>query len=278
MRVVAILACLVAAGCADDVPHPPFWRVTHEGRTSLLVGTMHQEVDVTALSPEVLDAVSRARTVVTEADVRGVSTGALLQAVTLPDGQNVREAVSDDDWDHIARAVSASIEPARAETLQPWFLETSAVGVHLPPVEEPMDAGLVARAEQAGVPLGFFEAWDEQVALLNGLGFDDGLAVLLRTARDVDAAVAEHETWADAFSAGDVDEMTALAFDPDAVAERPAYYERILGRHAAWMNRVEDEVREGDAVIAVGFMHMLTDDGVPARLEAKGYDVRLVAP
>jgi uncharacterized protein len=271
---LALLACACAPVPEEGAPHPPYWVVEHEGAQSMLVGTMHHEVDARVLPDAVWDALRSARVVSTEADVRAVDPQALLSAVTLADGVSVRDAVSAQDWEAIRRAVAPVLaDPEDAEGLQPWFLEGQAVGVRLPEVEQPMDATLVSRAVDAGRTLAFFETWQEQVGLLNALGFDDGLAVLLESARDLDGALAAHAAWADAFSRGDIDDMTALAFDPAAVAERPRYYEEIVARHERWIDTVEEQVQAGDAFIAAGFMHMLTDRGLPALLEARGYAV-----
>ncbi|OGQ23276.1 MAG: hypothetical protein A2138_13515 [Deltaproteobacteria bacterium RBG_16_71_12] len=246
----------------------------HEGKRSTLVGTMHAEVDVEELSPEVLDEVARARVLVTEADVRAsaLDADAFLAAITLPDGQTLQELVDADDWQAIVQA-TAFMDLNVAARVQPWFVEGQIVAHELPQDIEPVDAGLVAKAEEGAVPLAFFESWQEQVAALNGLGLDDGLAVLLPTARDPGAAAAAHLEWAEAYRAGDVERMAALAFDDEALAGRPAYYQQIVFRHEGWIDAVEEQVRAGDSVIAVGFMHLLTDRGLPALLEGRGYRV-----
>lgn len=272
-------ACACAPTPEEGGPHPPYWIVEHDGAESVLVGTMHHEVDARVLPDAVWDALARARVVSTEADVRSVAADALVAAVTLADGVSVRDAVSAQDWEAIRRAVAPALEdPEDADGLQPWFLEGQAVGVRLPEVDQPMDATVVSRAVDAGRGLAFFETWQQQVALLNALGFEDGLSVLLASARDLDGALAAHAAWADAFSSGDVEQMTALAFDADAIAARPRYYDEIVARHRAWLPAVEEQVRAGEAFIAAGFMHMLTDDGLPALLEARGYAVRRVDP
>ncbi|MCC7383321.1 MAG: TraB/GumN family protein [Deltaproteobacteria bacterium] len=266
------LVVVVLAACGSS--GPPSWVVEHEGRQSTLLGTMHAEVDLSELSPTILDQVTHARVLVTEADVRSstVSQADLLAAVTLEGTQSIQDLVSPGDWQMVVRAASF-VEPAQLARLQPWFIEGQIVLRNLPSDIEPIDAGLVARAERAGTPLAFFETWREQVTALNGLGVDDGLAILLRTARDPSATAAAHLEWADAYVAGDVERMTALAFDPAAMTARPAFYQQIVFRHDAWLARLDEEVRAGDAVIAVGFMHMLTDRGLPARLAARGYKV-----
>ena len=248
--------------------------VEYQGKRSTLVGTMHAEVDVSSLSPAIFDELSRARVLITEADVRpaALSSADLLEAVQLEGAQSVEDLVAPEDWQHI-RAAAPSVDPAILARMQPWFTEGQVVLARLPHDIEPVDAGLVARAETGGVALAFFETWQEQVAALNGLGVEDGLAVLLPTARDPDAAVAAHLDWADAYQEGDVEAMSGLAFDRAAVEARPAYYEQIVFRHEGWLARVEDELRQGDAVIAVGFMHLLTERGLPAQLASRGFAV-----
>ncbi len=266
---IAAFACAALLGC-EGAPHPPYWTVERDGKTSVLLGTMHAEADASVLAPELWDMLGKSRVLVTEADVRSVDPGEFNGLVTLPAGESVRDSVTDDEWTLVSAALVGIVGLGEAPHLQPWFLESQAIVRRLPPVS-PIDATLVERASDDGVHLAFFETWQDQVATLNGVGFDDGLEVLLRTARDPDAAVAEHLTWADAYGAGDVDQMTALAFDEGEMTSRPAYYDDVVFRHDAWLSQVEDEIDTGDAFIATGFMHMLTDRGLPALLEKDGY-------
>lgn len=272
MSTRAWLALLLLAGACRPVPAS--WVVEHEGKRSTLVGTMHAEADVDTLGPEVFDELARARVLVTEADVRdsAIDPTEFLAAITLPDEQTLQELVSADDWAVLVQAMGF-MDLNVAARAQPWFVEGQIVVHELPDDIEPIDEGLVARAQAQGTPLAFFETWQAQVSALNGLGLDDGLAVLLETARDPAAAAAAHLTWADAYVAGDVTHMTALAFDDASLAARPAYYEQIVYRHDGWLEQLEAEVRAGDAVIAVGFMHLLTERGLPALLEGRGYRV-----
>lgn len=272
MSTRAWLALLLLAGACRPVPAS--WVVEHEGKRSTLVGTMHAEADVDTLGPEVFDELARARVLVTEADVRdsAIEPTEFLAAITLPDEQTLQELVSADDWAVLVQAMGF-MDLNVAARAQPWFVEGQIVVHELPDDIEPIDEGLVARAQAQGTPLAFFETWQAQVSALNGLGLDDGLAVLLETARDPAAAAAAHLTWADAYVAGDVTHMTALAFDDASLAARPAYYEQIVYRHDGWLEQLEAEVRAGDAVIAVGFMHLLTERGLPALLEGRGYRV-----
>ena len=63
----------------------------------------------------------------------------------------------------------------------------------------------------------------------------------------------------------------------EAQAARPEFYEQILyARNDAWLPVIEAQLDVGDAFIAVGFMHMLTDRGLVALLEARGYEVTLL--
>lgn len=267
----AVVAAVLTTTLACD-PGPASWVVEHEGRRSTLVGTMHAEVDVSELPAQVFDELDRARVLITEADVRpsAVPPAEFLDAITLPDEQTLQDLVSAEDW-IVLRDAMAFMDLNVAARTQPWFVEAQIVMYELPQDLEPVDEGLVARAEQGGVALDFFESWSSQVSALNGLGLDDGLLVLMQTARDPAVAAAAHLQWADAYVAGDVDEMTRLAFDEEAMALRPAYYEEIVFRHQGWLERVEEEVRAGDAIIAVGFMHLLTERGLPALLQERGY-------
>jgi hypothetical protein len=277
---VALGAALAACdGAEDPAPNAPFWEVSHDGRTSALLGTMHDVVDADELPARIWDEVEEARLLITEADVRSVDRAMFQAAITLPEGQSVRAAVSDEDWDAIVEALEGIATADQADTLQPWYTQGALVRAIVPQVDDPIDTTLVEEAVHATVQPAFLETWQEQVEMLNGLGLDYGVELLLGTVRDQAGTVAAFEAWADAYRAGDLERLEAMAFDPADVAAAPEYFEQIVfARNEAWLPELELQLREGGAFVAVGFMHMLTDRGLVRRLEDDGFDVTLVEP
>jgi uncharacterized protein len=272
--------CLVLAGCGDGSPatgNAPFWEVSFEGHTSTLLGTMHDVVDADELPPRLWDELARSRVAFTEADVRSIDRNRFLEAVTLPEGQSVRAAVGEDDWPTVVEALEGVVAPEQADTLQPWYTQGALVRAIVPQVEHPIDATVVDEAVQAMVQPAFLETWQEQVDMLNALGLGYGVDLLVDTARDLDGTAATFEALADAYRAGDIDELEVLSFDPADVAAAPEYFEQILwARNEAWLPELELQFREGGAFVAVGFMHMPTERGLVRLLEDDGFDLELI--
>lgn len=275
---VALALSTMCVGCDDgQSTFTPFWEILHEGRSSIMLGTMHDIVDADELPAQVWEELDQATVVTTEADVRFILQEEFLEAITLPEGLTVRGAVSEAEWLSIIQAFDGIHTPEEIDRLQPWYLEGALIRALVPAVEDPIDTTLVERGYGAGVDLEFLETWEEQVTMLNALGLDEGLVILLRATGDPDGAAAAHLEWAEAYRAGDVERLTELSFDLAAMAATPQYYEEIVfRRNEAWLPMIEEQVRGGGALIAVGFMHMPTDRGLVNLLEARGYVVNLV--
>lgn len=276
--VVALALSTMCVGCDDEQStFAPFWEVLHEGRSSILLGTMHDIVDADELPSRIWEELDQATVLTTEADVRFILQEEFLEAITLPEGSTVRGAVTEAEWLRIIQAFNGIHTPEEIDHLQPWYLEGALIRALVPTVEDPIDTTLVERGQGAGVDLEFLETWEEQVTMLNGLGLEEGLVILLRAAGDPDGAAAAHLAWADTYRAGDVEQLTELSFDPAAMATMPQYYEEIVfQRNEAWLSMIEEQVQVGGALIAVGFMHMPMDRGLVSLLESRGYVVNLV--
>jgi hypothetical protein len=281
----SVLALAVlGAGCGDgrdeaEQAWPPFWEVSFEGQTSILLGTMHDMVDADELPPRIWDELRQARVVVTEADVRSIDRAAFRTAVSLPEGQSVRAEVSQDDWTAIVEALDGVATAEEADRLQPWYTQGALVRKIIPTVDDPIDTTLVDEAVLARVQPAFLETWQEQVEMLNGLGIEYGVALLLDTVHDPDATLETFEAWAQAYRAGDIEQLEALSLDPAEMAGAPEYFEQIVfARGEAWLSDLEVQLRGGDAFVAVGFMHMPGDRGLVRLLEAGGFTVTQVVP
>jgi uncharacterized protein YbaP (TraB family) len=83
-----------------------------------------------------------------------------------------------------------------------------------------------------------------------------------------------------AWRSGDVDHLaTVLSIEerrlPDALAEE--FHQRFLTqRNVNMVRQIERMLQSGQrGFVAVGALHMVGDDGIPAMLRDNGYDVRL---
>ncbi len=234
---------------------------------------MHSVVDAAELSETLRDLVRSSSSLTTEADVRYIQRDQFLRAITLPEGDSLRDRLDEAQWEAVIDALDGVLRPDELDRLQPWYVEGALTRSLLPAVET-IDVDLVESAAEAGVELDFLEAWLGQVQMLNALGLEHGVALLLGTVADLDAVVEANNAWAAAYRGGDLELLEGLAFDPSLVASRPEFYEQIVyDRNDRWLSSIEERLEEGDAVVAVGFMHLMTDRGIPRLLEQRGYSV-----
>ncbi len=273
------LATLSLIGCGDAPVsgHAPFWRVETAAGASLLLGTIHGGVDPTELPDLIWEQVAAARAVVTETDTTAINGNELITAVTL--NESLRQLTTVDEWRTIVASELGAIYPhSILERRQPWYLHGILINA-LIPAHPPVDVAVADAGRAAGVELLFLEHWREQVDMLNALGIEDGLEQLLRVASDQELAREVFDDWAAAYQAGDVRWLAELVMHPDAVLHRPRYYDEIVfGRNRDWLPVVERELDGGDAVVAVGFAHMLGDAGLVALLRGRGYRITKVPP
>lgn len=266
---------IVALAAACNRPGAPFWRVDLAGHISYLLGTMHRGVPADELPPVVWEALAESRVLYTEADVSQMDPDELAELVTLPPGVLVQAAVSPEDWLLLVHELAVLFDAHELDTLQPWFTHGALIRSYLPPGEE-MDTVVRQRAETLGVRLDSFETWQHQAQVLNALGIEDALIPLLRAVQDREQTEALLAEWTRAYQVPDLDALTALALDPDDMAERPHYYEDIiLNRNSEWLAVLDSEIESGELFVAVGFAHLLGEAGLVERLRARGATVEL---
>lgn len=140
-----------------------------------------------------------------------------------------------------------------------------------------IDAEVVARAKRRDLPLAFFESWRYQAGKLNALGLEDGLFVLMQVVDDPELAKETLAEWFSAYRAGDIDRLEQLTLTDAMQAQRPRYYDEIVfGRSEAWLPMIQDQLYNGGAFVAIGFMHLIGDRGLVQMLRDRGYTVTWV--
>lgn len=139
-----------------------------------------------------------------------------------------------------------------------------------------VETGLTRKFKASGKPVAGLETAQGQLMLFETLDDATQRALLVRAAAGADKAPAEVANMTAAWRRGDVAALERIVNeDVDAVpAARKALIADRNRRWSAWAARRMD--RPGTVLMAVGAGHMVGDDGVPALLAAKGFEVRRV--
>ena len=274
-----------SAPAGEDVPygHGLLWRVDGAGPApSYLFGTMHSAAaDVTELAPPVADAFARAKSLTIEVIMTPEAQMSLALAMTLSDGRTLDQVVGPDLFQRTVAAGRAyGFGQAQLRLFKPWAVMTL---LSLPPSEvkrqaagqKALDHRLQEEATRRGLALHGLEQVDEQISLFNDMSEADQIAMLDATVRQSDEVEALFEKMRSAYLDRDpaaiFDLMTAqqTGFDP-ALLE--TFTKRFLeARNNRMVERMQPQLAEGGAFIAVGALHLPGEKGILKQLEQRGF-------
>jgi uncharacterized protein YbaP (TraB family) len=272
------LGCRVAPKPSQAVEHPLLWAAHKDGKTTYLLGTMHIGFDAEKELPGwVWAKVRAAKSFAVETDI---SDPALAAAGTRRDGRTLRQELGEEHWQKLARLLGTGTAHA-ALTMTPGAVASLLEMKGIPPAM-PMDLVLLGEAETSGKQLVFLEPAALQIALL-----DKWLDVrALKEA--IDERIAGRQSAVEllaAYRAGDVARLEALGEDREAArkagrseAELDAMMDEMLyRRNASWIAPIEAMHAQGDAMVAVGAMHLIGERSVLELLRGRGYQIERVA-
>ncbi len=272
---VAVTACRPAS--STEVSEKPFlWAAQKDGQTTYLLGTMHIGFNAEKQLPRwVWDKVRASKSFAIETDI---SDPALMRSGLRHDGTSLRDELGDVYWKKLEKELGGNASAALNMT--PAAVTSLLELKGLPPAM-PMDLVLLGEAESTDKKVVFLEKAALQVALLEKW-IDVGV---LKVAIDDRAAgkAATKELLA-AYVAGDAQKLEAMGNSREEfkkTGRSDADYdtmmdELLLRRNASWIEPIEKMHAEGDAMVAVGAMHLLGKGSVLELLTARGYKISRV--
>lgn len=283
-----LLAGTAMTACAEaPAPHRPLlWKVSDADNSVYLLGSFHMlQASDYPMAPSTDAAFEDAERVVFELAPAEMSNPALAQkmqaAAALPAGQSLRAGLPPETAAQLeAWAASRGVPIAALDGYEPWYaglvvgvVELQRMGLN---PEHGLDKHFAGRAVAAGKDVMGLELGEQQIALFDELPPDLQLQSLQDTLDDL-AGMREdiarlHALW----RAGDGEAIYAES-GQELREKYPLLYQRLnVDRNRAWMPRVQallDESQDDDALVVVGSIHLLGDNGLVKLLEAEGYTV-----
>lgn len=265
------------AEAKDPLPHPLFWAIEKDGKTTYVLGTMHIGIDADARLPGfVWRRFHAATTFAMEADL---DDAAALDALK-PTPASLRAQLGDDYWKKLVTAVGPGM--AKAFDHMPSMVPAAALSIRGLPMTEPMDKALAARASTEHKRMVFLEPAARQIALLMKWMDVKALKMMLdQTDSDaharatLDAYVAGDETTFLAIS--DAERDDALHHGYSATEYDDEMNELLYNRNASWIDEIERLHTAGGGFIAVGALHLLGPHSVLSLLRERGYRITRLA-
>ena len=189
------------------------------------------------------------------------------------------------DW---ADANSDQLQAAGLSTMtlqmfDPWFVGLTISVIEMKKAGLDANLGLdmhfIERAQATSKPTAGLETGQEQIAVFQTMSQAEQLQFLEESMSEADGAQGELDKLHDAWRRGDQD----VLWDGMAGSMRrdyPKLYQRInVARNDAWVPRLQrmlDDEASDDTLVVVGALHLLGEDGVIAKLRAKGYRVERI--
>jgi uncharacterized protein YbaP (TraB family) len=264
------------------------YRIDYRGRSSYLFGTVHVgQAAFYPLEPQVTQALQQSERLALEVDIRNMAAfqQAILRYGMYPNGQTIEEHLPADELAQLKRALEgAGIPFENVARMKPWMVanvllvQTMAQSGY--PTEQGIEQYFLGVAAQQKKPVVELESAAYQLSLFDQLDDRQQQDYLRETMQDIadgsaiDKGVALIEAWSHADSAAmqaALDEM----LNDDAVSSR--FIERALlaQRNPRMADRIAAWLKSGKTTfVAVGTLHLLGKDGIPALLRQRGYAVQ----
>jgi uncharacterized protein YbaP (TraB family) len=294
-RFLALLFILVGvAGARAALPDAmPFsdgvlWRVERaDCAASYVFCTLHSTDErITALPQPVSDAFAASQTLAIECILDNPAIFKISRAMLLPGGERLDASMS---AAQVTRLKDVSADYHMPFTMVTRFKPWGAMMLFsVPPSEhmraaaglKPLDERLRSEAEAAGKTVLGLETVDEQIDTLDGMGPADQMLMLDSTLQDVDRIESVFANLRDAYLARNLVAVYGILNaekSDDATGAVSRFEQRlIIDRNRRMVNRMDKLLRQGNAFVAVGALHLPGTHGILQLLSDEGYQVTRV--
>jgi uncharacterized protein YbaP (TraB family) len=275
------------AGAAASPRHGALYRISHDGHTGYLYGTIHVgQGDDTLMAPEVARALADASSVVVELDIR--SNDAFQTAL----GKHGMYAAGDSIVHHISPATLRQMVQALAragiplhdvERYKPWLIGNLLQGLELDRNGYRRSGAaeyvLLAAAKREDKTVRELESADYQLAMFDTLDAAQQEQYLRENLADLEDgnALKRSRGLIDAWRAADTPRINAAlhAFTAGSSVNATFMQTTLLGKRNPEMASAIERILQQDRVafVGVGLLHLAGDHGLPELLRQRGYAI-----
>jgi uncharacterized protein YbaP (TraB family) len=263
------------------------YRVDYRGHTCYLFGTVHVgQAAFYPLEPQVTRALTKADKLVIEVDIR--NTALLQQAVVrhgfYADGQTLDTQLSTEDLAKLKEALRRlGIPYENVARMKPWMMANLLIIQEMArngfATQDGIEMYFLSIAKRQKKAVGELETIDYQLSLFDQLSRQQQQDYLRETLQDlsdgdiVKKSTALIDAWSRADSAAIYKLSQEMAGGDSASSQ---LIEKMLldRRNPGMATKIEALVKNDNATfVAVGALHLIGDNSVPALLKQRGYQV-----
>jgi uncharacterized protein YbaP (TraB family) len=279
--VLASLSASAIAGEGDSSSKTFLWEA-QRGQTSVyLAGSIHALREDAYPLPAAFDAAfEEADVVMFEINLDDMMKAAVQMMVSgsLEEGRTLEQMVGPEMWfEFKVHCDLLNLDPSFFNRMKPWMAALTLTSMELANNGYLATAGLDShfsqRADEAGKDRLALETAEFQVSLFADLGPEQSLAFLEYTLADLEVMIPEMEKMYMDWRSGNMTGMEQWLLE--GFEEFPDVFQKmVIDRNRAWLPRIV-ELLEGDrdAMVVVGSMHLVGDEGLVALLKREGSSV-----
>ena len=286
LRIIPVLCLLMLQSVQAAPPIPLLWQVSDADNSVYLLGSFHFLTPGDyPLAATVDKAFDDAETVYFEISPKELNNPEQAQKMfsrgLLEEGRTLQQSVSDRVWKQLETYCAANGIPVETfQSSKPWLaaliislMEMQKYGLQ---GEFGLDRYFMKQAEKRHKQTEGLETVDEQFALFDGLNAaeqEQFLSETLKEAGNTDYISALHKRWRN----GDAEGLQKVGAE-EMLKQAPGFYRSfVAGRNEAWAAKISSFINDNsrdDALVVVGSLHLLGDDGLVNLLQKQGYRVR----
>ena len=273
-----VAAEMPGASGRQDFNRGLLWKIEVPGvAPSYLFGTYHSsDPRITTLPCPVHEVFQRTSSYTMEVILNGAGIVSMAEAMYFSDGKTLKDVLGEPLFRETLRAVGAGETGGGGiNNMKPWAVMMTL----LDPREGGglfLDMALQLAATRHGKPTYGLETMQEQIAVFNGMSLDDQIVLLRDTVQNHQLMQNATEEITQAYLKRDLGALLALGerFKPQDARVHDAMMERLLLRRNINMaERMRVRLKEGNAFVAVGALHLPGNTGLLQLLSSAGYRV-----
>ncbi len=278
-----ILLCLFAS--FNVFSETSLWRVSKGDSELFIGGTIHLlSASDYPLPVEFEQAYIKSDKLVFETDLAAMARPAvqqqLLQRVMYKKGQTLKNNIRQQTYQALKKhAVSIGLDINALNQFKPPMVILTIIMAELQRqgmAESGVDDYFNKKALADAKPLGALESLEVQLAVIENMGKGHEDEMILSTIAEMKELPLTMGAMKQAWRTGDAKVLEEIGITPMKV-DYPALYQLILvNRNEAWLPKIEALLTTPEVeFVLVGALHLITNEGIIARLRAMGYKVEL---
>jgi uncharacterized protein len=264
----------------DPLSKPFLWSVEKDGKTSYLLGTIHQGVDAESRLPKIVfDKLDASPAFAMETDLSS-ATAAMKKLIECV-GCSLEKELTPAQYKKLQDVLGkGTVE--QIQGMKPMVAATM-LSLEFMPKTSAMDGVLQARAMRLNKKMVYLENAADAAKVLEKWMDVRALKMMLD---DLEGAKEQMKEMLAADIAGDDTALLAIndeEKDKTLKVYTQAEYDQqqadmLYNRNAAWLPAIEAMHAEGGGFVAVGTLHLVGPKSVPELLQKKGYKITRIAP